>query len=49
MPSLEQAAIEVLRTRVVPDRPISVLQIDQAENDVNKLFGLLHGDPERYS
>lgn len=44
-----RTAIKVLRTRVGPDRPILVVHIDQAANDFNTLFSVLHGDPERYS
>lgn len=44
-----RAAIKVLRTRAGPDRPISVFHVDQAANDFNTLFDVLHRDPERYS
>jgi SAM dependent carboxyl methyltransferase len=44
-----RAAIKVLRTRVGPDRPILVEHVDQAGNDFNTLFDVLHRDPERYS
>jgi hypothetical protein len=44
-----RAAIKALRTRVGPARPILVVHIDQAANDFNALFGVLHSDPERYS
>jgi hypothetical protein len=44
-----RAAIKALRARVGPDRPISVVHIDQPANDFNTLFGVLHSDPERYS
>jgi hypothetical protein len=44
-----RAAIKVLRTRAGPDRPISVVHVDQAANDFNTLFEVLHRDPERYS
>lgn len=44
-----RAAIKGLRTRVGPDRPIQVVHVDQAANDFNTLFGVLHSDPERYS
>jgi hypothetical protein len=44
-----RAAIKVLRARVGPDRPISVVHVDQAANDFNTLFDVLHRDPERYS
>jgi SAM dependent carboxyl methyltransferase len=44
-----RAAIKALRTRVGPDRPIFVVHIDQAANDFNTLFDVLHRNPERYS
>ncbi|MGA8617195.1 MAG: hypothetical protein WB660_01545 [Candidatus Sulfotelmatobacter sp.] len=44
-----RAAIRALRARVGPTRPILVVHIDQAANDFNTLFGVLHSDPERYS
>jgi hypothetical protein len=44
-----RAAIKALRARVGPDRSISVVHIDQAANDFNTLFDVLHNDPERYS
>lgn len=44
-----RTAIKVLRSRVGPARPISVVHIDQAANDFNTLFSVLHSDPERYS
>jgi len=43
-----RAAIKALRARLGPDRPISVVHIDQAANDFNTLFDVLHSDPERY-
>jgi hypothetical protein len=43
------AAIKGLRSRVGPARPIFVVHIDQATNDFNALFDVLHSDPERYS
>jgi hypothetical protein len=43
-----RTAIKALRTRVGPDRPISVVHVDQAANDFNTLFDVLHRDPERY-
>lgn len=42
-------AIRGLRTRIGPDRPICVVHVDQAANDFNTLFDVLHSDPERYS
>jgi hypothetical protein len=44
-----RAAIKALRARIGPDRPIFVVHIDQAANDFNTLFDVLHRDPERYS
>jgi hypothetical protein len=43
-----RAAIKALRARLGPDRPISIVHIDQAANDFNTLFDVLHSDPERY-
>jgi hypothetical protein len=42
------AAIKALRARLGADRPISVVHVDQAANDFNTLFEVLHSDPERY-
>ena len=42
-------AIRALRARIGPERPICVVHIDQAANDFNTLFDVLHNDPERYS
>ena len=44
-----RAAIGALRTRLGPDRPIFVTHVDQAANDFNTLFDVLHRDPERYA
>jgi hypothetical protein len=44
-----RVAIQGLRARVGPERPIFVVHIDQAANDFNTLFDVLHKDPERYS
>ena len=44
-----RAVIKALRARLGPDRPILVTHIDQAANDFNTLFDVLHSDPERYS
>jgi hypothetical protein len=44
-----QTAINGLRKRVGPERPILVVHIDQPANDFNTLFDVLHRDPERYS
>jgi hypothetical protein len=42
-------AIKGLRERVGAQRPIIVVHIDQAANDFNTLFGVLHSDPGSYS
>jgi SAM dependent carboxyl methyltransferase len=42
-------AIEILRSRVGPDRPILVCHIDLPINDFNALFALLAGEPGCYS
>jgi S-adenosylmethionine-dependent carboxyl methyltransferase len=44
-----RTAITALRARVGPDRAICVVHIDQAANDFNTLFQVLHSDPDRYS
>lgn len=44
-----RAAIHVFRKRVGAERPILVVHIDQAANDFNTLFGVLHSDPEGYA
>jgi len=44
-----RAAIKALRARIGPDRSIFVVHIDQAANDFNTLFDVLHRDPDRYS
>jgi hypothetical protein len=44
-----RAAIKELRARIGAERAISVVHIDQAANDFNTLFGVLHSDPERYT
>jgi long-chain acyl-CoA synthetase len=44
-----RVAIGALRTRVGPERPIQVAHIDQAANDFNTLFDVIHRDPVRYS
>jgi S-adenosylmethionine-dependent carboxyl methyltransferase len=44
-----RAAVKGLRARVGNHRPILVTHVDQATNDFNTLFGVLHSDPERYS
>jgi hypothetical protein len=42
-------AIEKLRLRVGPHRPIFVFHVDQPSNDFNTLFEVLHADPGRYT
>jgi hypothetical protein len=44
-----RTAIKALRARLGPDRAIFVVHVDQAANDFNTLFDVLHRDPERYS
>jgi hypothetical protein len=44
-----RAAIGALRARLGPDRPILVEHVDQAANDFNTLFDVLHRHPERYA
>jgi hypothetical protein len=44
-----RAAIAVLRARLGPDRPIFVVHVDQAANDFNTLFDVLHRDSDRYA
>ena len=43
------AAIRALRAQAGTQRPILVVHIDQAANDFNTLFDVLHTDPERYA
>jgi SAM dependent carboxyl methyltransferase len=43
-----RAAIRVLRESLGPERPISVVHIDQPANDFNTLFEVVHRDPESY-
>jgi len=42
-------AIQNLRARLGPDRPILVFHIDQPSNDFNSLFEVLSSDPDRYA
>ncbi len=42
------AAIDVLRPRIGPDRPISVSHVDLPSNDFTSLFRLLDEDPASY-
>jgi SAM dependent carboxyl methyltransferase len=44
-----QAAIDTLRSRPGPERPIYVFHVDQPSNDFNTLFELLDADPGRYT
>jgi long-chain acyl-CoA synthetase len=44
-----RTAIKALRARLGPDRPITVTHVDQAANDFNTLFEVLHKDSERYA
>jgi hypothetical protein len=44
-----RTAIKAFRARLGPNRPILVVHVDQAANDFNTLFDVLHSDPERYS
>jgi hypothetical protein len=44
-----QLAVKRLRSRIGPDRAISVFHIDQPANDFNSLFEVLQSDPNRYS
>jgi hypothetical protein len=44
-----RAAIGAVRARLGPDQPIFVMHIDQAANDFNTLFDVLHRDPDRYA
>ena len=44
-----RTAIAALRARLAPDRPISVVHVDQVANDFNTLFDVLHRDPDRYA
>jgi S-adenosylmethionine-dependent carboxyl methyltransferase len=43
-----RVAIENLRPRVGPNRPIFVFHVDQAANDFNSLFEVLGSDPDSY-
>jgi hypothetical protein len=43
-----RAAIDVLRSRVSPDRPILVFHEDLPLNDFNTLFAVLDKDPQSY-
>ncbi len=44
-----RTAIENVRRRIGPRRPISVFHIDQPSDDFNTLFELLDADPDRYA
>jgi len=43
-----RAAINIMRSRLGPDRPIFTYHIDQPSNDFNSLFEVLATDPDRY-
>jgi len=43
-----QIAIQGLRQRCGPSRPIAVFHVDQPSNDFNALFAVLDADPDRY-
>ena len=45
--SPKRIAIQSLRRRLGPDRPILLVHIDQPSNDFNSLFQLLSSDPTR--
>jgi len=42
-------AIQTLRARLGPSRPLVIYHVDQASNDFNALFKVLDSDPERYT
>ncbi len=44
-----RVAIESLRPRLLPNRPIFVFHIDQPSNDFNTLFEVLDADSDRYA
>jgi hypothetical protein len=41
-------AIQTVRARLGPRRPVVIYHVDQASNDFNALFRALDGDPDRY-
>jgi hypothetical protein len=43
-----RVAIQALRSRLGPERPILAYHIDQPSNDFNSLFEVLDADPDRY-
>src|SRR5689334_11996342 len=43
-----RVAIQILRKRIGPCRPIMVFHIDQPSNDFNTLFEVLNSDSDRY-
>jgi len=44
-----RSAVEGLRSRIGPDRPIFIFHIDQSANDFNSLFRVLDTDPATYA
>jgi SAM dependent carboxyl methyltransferase len=44
-----RSAIDGIRMRIGPDRPILVYHVDQPSNDFNSLFEVLDASPDRYS
>ena len=42
-------AIQTVRARLGPSRPVVIYHIDQASNDFNALFKVLDNDPDRYA
>jgi hypothetical protein len=48
-PAPMRIAIEKLRPRLSPGRPIFVFHIDQPSNDFNTLFEVLNADPDSYA
>jgi hypothetical protein len=42
-------AIQSLRARLGPSRPLVIYHVDQASNDFNALFKALDSDPDRYA
>jgi hypothetical protein len=44
-----RAAIDGIRTRIGPGRPILIYHVDQPSNDFNSLFDVLDASPDRYA
>jgi hypothetical protein len=42
-------AIQIVRARLGPSRPVVIYHVDQASNDFNALFKVLDSDPDRYA